>query len=265
VANRVAAGGDAGARCAERYLELRAELAESGLDPAEIARSASYSVVEDSVTDDSVVEDSVVDDSVPADRRATLVPSAFAPTGVALGAPMPGDHGHRLRQAAVEFANAVADEYASTGPVFAFVPTPMLHVTVVNRSHFHDTAEVTSLAPAEHEAAAAVVRHTVHRPIVVRFRGLILTTGGRLIVPGYPADDGLFRLRRRLVEAVPQLGGRTPVTSHVKLGHLLARPTDRALERLTAWLRDADARLAVDVTFADLYSPLGRIPISGVG
>lgn len=228
--------------CRARYLFLARECRRQGLDPSEVERSArelSYAI----------------------DMMYYLKSAAYKPTGVALGCPLPDKRVAkrlwRLSRLADKCLTALCRGRRKR---FAFVPPDWYHVTLVNRSHFEFT-EIISMTEDEREDARKVIAQISGGLIVLHLNGLVLTAGGRLIVPGFPSDDRVYELRSRLVEAMPQLRINVPITAHIKLGHVLAPLNADELKILLSWVALCGEHVSARLIFYDVYTPAGRIAL----
>jgi len=237
---------DADAHCRRRYEQLRTEVETGGIEEVAIAKS---------VTRLSTVTESGV----------VLRPLACEPTGIALGAPFPEVVVEPLWSLATNFVQQAETLVAADAPTFAFVPSPLLHITVVNRRHFDVSSDIGNLTTDEYFVVRDVITSVVKEPITIDLRGIILTTGGRLIVPGYPTSNVLYRLRQRIVERLPQLAVNLPITVHVKLGHLLVAPPVSGANRLLKLVAMLDQQFGTTASFLDFYTPAGRIAIGRYG
>jgi hypothetical protein len=230
------------ARCAAEYRLLRQEFLDRGLDLDAIETSRRELTVHDG---DSWI----------------LEVSAYAPTGVALGVPLPEPAASAIWRVAKSLNRHVGRLVEAGDPLFALVPRPYHHITVVNRSHFEVTTS-RFLSEEEHQVAEKVLRKLATEPVAIKLHGLILTSRGRLVVPGSPVGRIFYELRRGLVEALPQLGVHVPMTAHVKLGHLVAKVEGAQLDALRSWVTEWDRRLSSTAVFADVYTPVDRIPLT---
>ncbi len=156
-------------------------------------------------------------------------------------------------------------EYIDRRPTFAFVPPDWYHVTLLNRAHFDVTAlsSITMMTENERRLAQDVIAKSDANPIMLHLNGLILTSTGRLIVPGFPSDDRMYELRSRLVEELPQLQINAPITAHIKLGHVLTKLNLAEFKKLLDYVALYEEHTSARLTFDDVYTPLGRIPIVG--
>ena len=242
---------DLDARCRACYVSLARETRRRGLD-AQAARESAAAL------------------SRRIDGTWYLRERAFKPTGIALGCPLPaGTVADRLWRIVNVAARRIALLDPERRPAFSFVPREWYHTTIVNRSHYTidssmaEGGSMVRMFDEERRQVREIVAECGLREIVVHLNGMLLTRGGRLIVPGFPADDRLYDLRRKLVRELPQLGVNTPVTCHVKVGHLIAPfgPSEsEAVLRIIAHCGDhVSARLA----FHDVFTPAGRVAFSG--
>jgi hypothetical protein len=225
-----------------RYSELREEVRSLGLDAQEIMRSR-HELAIGSAGD------------------CRLDPSAYVPTGVVLGTPLPdADVTYTLFSLAKSFAAGLAGILTGKTTVFAYVPPPYYHITLVNRSHF-DCSEVTYMTDTEWELARSLVTDCEVGGIAIQLRGLILTRTGRLIVPGYTAHAAAFELRRSLALNHGHLGVNVPRTIHVKLGHVLESPEPSHLAAILDMVDELGAGIRIDLRFADVHTPIDRISL----
>jgi len=226
--------------CRACYISLARECRRRGLDSSEIERSARML-------------------SYPVGAMYYLKDVAYKPTGIALGCPLPDKQiTRRLWR-----LSRLVDKYLVTlccgrKPTFAFVPPDWYHVTLVNRSHFASTA-ITLMTEEERKVAQDVIAQVGGGPIVLHINGLVLTTGGRLIIPGFPSDDRLYELRARLVETLPQLGINVPTAAHIKLGHVLTQLNEAELGGFLTFLTLCGEHISSRLTFDNVYTLTGRI------
>jgi hypothetical protein len=149
-------------------------------------------------------------------------------------------------------------------PAIALVPPSFYHVTVVNRDHFDLKNEVSIVASLSRGQKVSIARSLAKvapdgLSIQIRFSGFLLTTEGRLIVRGYPADEQLFAMRRACRECVRALGCRVPITAHLKIGHLLTPLTIPQVRAFYSWFNEEAQRIMSILCFRDAYTPAGRI------
>jgi hypothetical protein len=191
---------------------------------------------------------------------------AYKPTGIALGCPIPDRQvARRLWHLSRLVEKYMAMIAISKKPTFAFVPPHWYHTTLVNRTHFDTTAASLMvngdhlLSEKERRTAQTVISQTGSGPISVQFSGLILTSSGRLIVPGFPSDDRLYEIRYRLTDCLPAVRVHMPRTVHIKLGHILFPLNDDQLRPFLNWLALCGQHINGRLSFGDLYTPAGRI------
>lgn len=192
-----------------------------------------------------------------------LLPAACQPTGVALGCPLPQvGFGRHLGRIVGLFSRVLRSMGHQGASGVASVPEHLLHVTVVNRTHYR-IQDVQALSAEEFACVRESVRRSEVNTISVIFQGLILTREGSLVVPGYPIDDSLFDLRRQLSDNNIAFSGKLPKVAHIKLGHLLAPLSNLELRELQLWISDASRHVLERVAFDTLYTPLGQIALQG--
>jgi hypothetical protein len=225
--------------CRQHYQRLAERFLDQGIDPAEIAKSQTF-MVEDGPT-------------------CWVDPAACQPTGAALGFPLPDPaFSALLFQTARSLAEELAPLLEPGMPHFAYVPAAGYHVTLVNYSHFDCTdskESIVSFEPATFAAIRSYFRSHRHSRPSIRFKGLILTPAGRLIVPGYGVNPDPFAIRAGLATLVPRFCTNLPRTLHIKLGHLLRNlngPHQRECQRLLEQHGQAIDRI---ITFAEIYTP----------
>lgn len=226
--------------CARQYLRLYQRTWREGMDDAKLRASRARHALEE--------------------RGRTFVSDdASNPTGIALGRALPNA---RVTRRFWRIAGLVARKLSSLagGPCFAYVRADYYHVTVYNRSHF-DHGIVHGLSRAEAELARAALEATQLGTIAIALNGLVLTRDGRLLVRGYPLDDGLARLRCALLDKLPSPPGAQPTLAHVKLGHLLAPLSLAQVRQLCDWLGRVSHQVSAQLAFADVYTPHGRIAL----
>jgi hypothetical protein len=187
--------------------------------------------------------------------------SAFRPTGIALGCPLPDPRVIRRLRRAARLVERRLTAFAAPGEaVFAHVPPEWYHVTLVNRTH-HDDGEVVAMTREEAEEARQTVGRCCRAPVLLQLHGLILSRFGRLFVPGFPATDHLYDLRYRIAEEMPALAHHLPRIAHLKLGHVLVPLTGERLGEFLAWLRTCGELVNARLTFRDAFTPWGRIEL----
>lgn len=192
--------------------------------------------------------------------------AACRPTGVALGCPLPDPRAARRWWRLAR----LVDGYLTAlqpggGPAFAYVPPALYHTTLLNYTHF-DEGAAEAIHPLSREVWQELVRAVdalQPGPITLECQGVILTHSGRLLVTGFPADDGLYQLRAGIATAVPGLRTHVPETVHLKLGHLLVLPPEGTLAGLLAFVARCGQHVGARLTFTALHTPLGDIPLRG--
>lgn len=189
---------------------------------------------------------------------------AFKPTGVALGCPLPDPGFERsLCKLCFSVDHFLAELTGSRRTVFSLVPAAFYHVTLVNRDHFEfkgDNARVQHITRGEKTLInKTVAAATAGRVIQIRFSRLLLTTTGRLMVPGYPVDGRLFRLRSMLHDSVASLGCNLPKTAHIKIGHVLTTLSVQETAEFYSWTKQESKCRDSVLSFRDVYTPIGRI------
>lgn len=186
------------------------------------------------------------------DGRWYVLPVAYVPTGVALGCPLPRSDTARLWRLTCTVST----------PAVALVPRDAYHITVVNRAHYEETAPA-SLTADEHLAVSETIQRMHLQRVVVIATGFSVTPGGHLLVECLPIGDELLTLRRDLIAAVPALGVHAPRTAQIKVAHLRTALHGDALTALLARLKAMSAYAASTLTFTDVFTPRGRIPLQG--
>lgn len=228
--------------CRNRYATLACE-SQKGLNPSKINTAAQQECQR-------------------TDGRWFLKPEAFLPTGIALGNPVPDMAlTERLWRSAQRLEEQIRKEHPETEKAFAFVPPEAYHISVVHHSHFEHSTEITPIPAGEKYRAQELIFEQKIEPIGIRVSGLLLTPEGRLIAPGFPADERFYRLRKLLADNISSLGSFVPNTAHIKLGHLLTPLAGKALQRVLSWLNQQGQSINTQLYFDDLFSPTGRISL----
>lgn len=209
--------------------------------------------------DSSKVHDSKFKYSVTRGTESEVTVDAYRPTGVAIGYPLPSVQTTRRL---FRFAKLVERKLSrmGEGPFFAFVPPTAYHITLYNRSHF-DRGSVFDITRDEQRRTAQVIAATHIGRITIDLNGFLLSSDGRLLVRGYPQDERLFHLRRRLAEALPAGAGPPSALAHIKLGHVLICPSLQQVRELSDWLGRCSHHLSNTLVFEDAFTPLGRIDL----
>jgi hypothetical protein len=195
--------------------------------------------------------------------RTYLDESAYLPTGLALGVPLPSPaFTTQLTGISSTFDDAVTGFVGDSRRHFAQVPSNAYHVTVVNRSHFAASGAISTLTPSELEELAAVLPALF--PVLPRiaFRRLALTANGRLLVRGVPVGGMLFAARRQLAEHFPTLRSAFPLTAHIKLGHVLVGLGAGAVAPLVRLVDELGDAVDTVLEFDSIYSLVGRIALA---
>ena len=213
---------------------------------------------------------SLVNDSRVMDGRFFLRVHAFKPTGVALGYPLPSRRLEATFSALCDNAEEILQRICGNcGPVLSRVPPEAYHITLVNRTHFDDgRSKVRPMTRAEKAQAERIVCEQECGSIAVRYRGLLATKSGRLMVPALLDDTRVFRLKDALRDGVlggrrrqPVLAAKYPVHTLTKLGHIVVPLEGVRLRRFLDWLREEGAKIDASARFTDAYTQLGRIPL----
>lgn len=192
---------------------------------------------------------------------AWVKPIAYAPTGVALGSPLPDKHLSRYFWKIAQLVESKLRWRAySSKPVFAYVPRESYHITILNRSHY-DLSAVFPMNEDEFSLVKDSIAELNLEKIHVLSCGLVLTGAGKLFIKCLPVDDRILALREHLTKEIPFLRINTPRMIHIKLGHILA-PIDKTQTcELLAWLQRLDQLVIGQLEFQDVYTPVGRIDL----
>jgi len=192
--------------------------------------------------------------------RHYLKDTAFKPTGIALGCPLPNIRfSRRLWRIAQLVENTIAKIINQEEKVFAYVPADWYHITLLNRTHFEESKEINSLTVEEQKETAGIIQNTLTAPIVLNINGLLLTRNGALIVPAFPCDNQIYNLRLKVVEEVPTLGIHVPTGAHIKIGNILRNIEQEQLSQLLQAIYVCGNHISERLEFSDIYSPRGRI------
>jgi hypothetical protein len=230
-------------RCSLFYLRVGRDCRVRGFDPEEIARSQSELCQSEH-------------------GLCYLHPKAFAPTGVALGFPLPDNLLIRRLWRISSLVKTYLQEMADGNPkTFAHVPPECYHITIVNGRHFDEDEEVVPIDPAEKHSADEIVAKLNPGAVSLFFNGLILSRQGRLLVRGYALDNRLFEIRKALVDGEAVFRRHIPPAAHIKLGHILVNLSREQLPPLSLYTGICGEYINRSVFFEDLYTPLGRIPL----
>lgn len=188
---------------------------------------------------------------------------AYNPTGIALGCPLPNSHTTlRLWRVSILFERFLTELSLKEKKTFAFVPPEYYHVTLVNRSHFKCSTSVFDLSEDLKIKAKDVIDRVGYGPLSLNLTGLILTRSGKLICPGYPIDDELFRLRASIAKEISELRVNLPKIAHIKLGHILVPLNCNKLEALFQSVKYLGELVNLSITFHEVYTPLGPIKLT---
>jgi hypothetical protein len=192
--------------------------------------------------------------------RYYLKDTAFKPTGLAFGCPLPNNQfKRRLWRMARLAENTFSRLIEQDEKVFAYVPADWYHITLLNRTHFEESKEIESLTAEEQRAAAGIIHQAIKAPVVLNVNGLLLTRNGALIVPAFPFDNQIFDLRSSIVKEIPALGVHVPAGAHIKIGNILRNIDMDKLSHLLHSIFILGNHISDRLEFSDIYSPLGRI------
>ncbi len=195
-----------------------------------------------------------------------LKPSAYAPTGAALGAPLPQRRDARLLWRLTRLvADYLSQLVPHEAPTFSYVPPEWYHITIVNRTHFEVSETVAQIQLAEYHQIRDTIARSQPGRLAVQLQGLILTRSGRLLAAGFPCDDRLFGLRSGLAAALPQMNVNLSKIAHIKLGHVLVPLAGAELDGFLTYLARCGEHASTRLVFADVYTPLGRVVLGGPG
>ncbi|MBM4137587.1 MAG: hypothetical protein FJ241_12270 [Nitrospira sp.] len=143
-----------------------------------------------------------------------LKSEAYKPTGIALGCPLPDDQiTELLWRVSRLFDRCLSFLTCSTGEKFAFVPQECYHITIVNWSHFKIDGCVIDMPVDKKEDVQGIIARLNKVPIVLHLNGLILTNDGSLIVPGFPCEDQIYKMRAQLVKTCNEFHKNMPETN----------------------------------------------------
>jgi hypothetical protein len=233
-----------GIACRQIYKSMQKKVATHGLDKKALDRSAAVL-------------------SCRGDKETIYLKKiAYYPTGLALGCPLPQPEiedmlWESVRTVHLEILNGTPPGKDRGG--LAFVPKSSYHTTMVNRTHFMKPGPIHCLSPTEFKASERVLKSNRWLPIIVDYRGMILTPTGALLVPGYPRDDRLFQVRQNLAADVQGFKGTVPQTAHIKLGHLLNPLDGQILSDLLVFINRQGETLEFSLMFLEVFTPLGII------
>ncbi|MBN2440108.1 MAG: hypothetical protein JXJ04_02140 [Spirochaetales bacterium] len=232
-------------RCRTFYMKLSHHCYKKGLDKSEIDKTARERI--------AIHND-----------RCYLKTDYYKPTGVALGCPLPDK---RITKRLWQFSKLV-ESYLSRFSrkekcVFAFVPGDCYHTTILNWTHYAVSDKIVSMKKPDAIKVEQVIHDTIKSPVTLHINGIFLTSTGTLIIPGFPADNSLYTLRSRLLEAIPEFRTRIPFAAHIKLGHLLVHLRKSKLEKFQRWLSSFAYHISGRMVFHDVYTPVKRIFLPG--
>jgi 2'-5' RNA ligase len=184
---------------------------------------------------------------------------AFRPTGVVLGCPLNNQNFIQklwlLSESFDQYLKSISDNNAR----FAFVPSESYHITIVSHSHFDIDKQIDLMTDIDKEKVNIVIKNNSQGPISIDFKGILLTPEGRLLIPGYPCDNNLYHLRKKLTESVPELRANIPKVAHIKLGHMLIYVENEKSKLLLDWITFFGNTINEKLIFEDVYTPIGRI------
>ncbi|HEY5959010.1 MAG TPA: hypothetical protein VIV60_20765 [Polyangiaceae bacterium] len=206
------------------------------------------------------VDDSRQRHSSTKDGVVFVTPDAYQPTGVALGHPLPDVRVTRRLWRLTRLIDRYLSSFGDAHP-FAFVPSSSYHVTIYSRSHF-DRGAVFDMERTEHEVVERLLSDAQIGSTAIDFHGMLLSKEGRVLVCGYPVDDGLWRIRDSFTGKVAMAGGNPPTTAHIKLGHVLIAPTLERVRKLSEFLDRCSQHVSERIVFADVFTPAGRISLT---
>jgi len=193
------------------------------------------------------------------ENKFYLKPIAYRPTGVVLGCPLSNEYFIEklwlLSQSFDSFLKSISDNNVR----FAFVPSESYHITIVSHSHFDIDKKIDLITDIDKAKVNRVIKNNSQGAINIHFKGILLTPEGRLLIPGYPCDNNLYHLRKKLIESIPDLRANIPKVAHIKLGHMLIYVEDEKSKLLLDWIISFEKSISEKLTFEDVYTPIGRI------
>jgi len=193
------------------------------------------------------------------DGQWFLKPTAFLPTGVALGCPLPQMQIQKLFYRATQLIEEwMCCQYEAGTPVFAYVPPQAYHITIVNRSHYEFNAVVPLTSDEKMNIERTIAGLHLGQVSVVT-SGVFLTHTGRLFVKCLVLDDAILALRTVLAQTYPQLRTNIPSMVHIKIGHLMKNIDHQELLEFNTWLERLGNHTITRIDFTDLFTPAGRI------
>jgi hypothetical protein len=196
--------------------------------------------------------------------RTYLKVIAYRPTGIALGCPLPDKRfARRIWRISRLIEEFLAELAPNAEKTFAHVPPEYYHITLLNRTHFESDRLVTSLTAAEKSSVTRLLDSMRHGPVIIHLNQLILTNGGRLMIPGFPADDSIYEIRESIAAEVPALRNHLPAMAHIKLGHILCSLAEADQRRIWQFVSNCGWHISARLAFNDVYTPLGRIQVVG--
>ncbi len=208
------------------------------------------------------------------DGRWYLRPEAFAPSGVALGCPLPDATVTRRLWRFAQLIDKRLKILTGSDSCFAYVPPHCYHITILNRDHFaprgidhrdskqEGPRKIKMLSKAEFHRCRGAVTPLSVKSLSVLIRGLVLPANGRVLVTAYPVDNHIPDLRLEMLRAVPDLGKvNIPGALTIKLGHIRHSLVSPQLQELLAWLRIRGEHLPAKLDFTELYTPRGCIQL----
>ena len=196
-------------------------------------------------------------------ERLVLKKEAYKPTGIVLGCPLPDKiYINQLWNISKSIEAFVKEINPKINACFAYVPRDYYHITLLNRTHFDHNREIKSINSEEKNKIQEILKAIQNKPISIHFKQLLLTSSGRLILAGYPDDEDIYVIREKIIEILPEFKINKPITAHIKLGHLLVLLKKDDLDTLLRKIKIKGNEIKKNITFTDLYTPLGRIPFN---
>ncbi|MBD3344045.1 MAG: hypothetical protein GF401_03175 [Chitinivibrionales bacterium] len=186
--------------------------------------------------------------------------TAYKPTGLALGFPLPDpDFKENLWNISMEIKRHLRMFSPQSTKLFAHVPPESYHVTIVNRKHFDNNDLVEPLSSSEKDRAENVIQKLQIGEVAVYFNGFIISNEGRVLVRGYVFDNRLFYLRKKLTEIGNIFKDRIPVGAHIKLGHVLIQLDKHELKTFNQRISYLSEQISALIKFNDCYTQQGQI------
>lgn len=142
--------------------------------------------------------------------------SIWKPTGLAFGYPFT----QKINQKIDQIKETIIDMLKLDVGDYWSVDTQHRHTTLISYTHFSEVENSPVQLPIDqYDVADKIIKK--YSPISIKYKGIVVTTNGAVLIKGFVDNEQIFHLRNELLHTISGITQRPQILAHSTLMYIL--------------------------------------------